>query len=139
MLEALKDGVLFRPLEQTLAVDAVAVIRPQVSTTDLAAALTRVTLHEGKGYNFDFDFFRSDRLVCTEVVYRAFDGLGGIEFALHERAGRPTLSAEDLLDLALDHRGLEPVAVCGSPGCKGRVATGDEARALIQESYQRVP
>ncbi|MEN8162663.1 MAG: YiiX/YebB-like N1pC/P60 family cysteine hydrolase [Acidobacteriota bacterium] len=135
VLEALKDGVLYRPLEQTLAVDVVAVIRPQLEVADITTALARVSVHEGKGYNFDFDFFRSDRLVCTEVVYRAFDGLGGIEIPLKERSGRPTLAAEDLLDLALAGRGFEAIAICGAAGCPDRVATGAEAHHLIAESY----
>jgi len=136
VLEALKDGVLFRPLEQTLEVDAVAVIRPLLEERDLATGLARAAQHEGKGYNFDFDFFRADRLVCTEVVYRAFDGLGTIDLELRQRSGRPTLSAEDLLDLALDGRGFAPVAVCGTPGCPARVAHGAEARELIAGSYR---
>lgn len=135
VLEALKDGVQYRPLEQTLAVDVVAVIRPQLEAGNIARALARVSVHEGKGYNFDFDFFRSDRLVCTEVVYRAFDGLGGIEIPLQERSGRPTLSAEDLLDLALAGNGFDPIAICGVAGCPDRVATGAEAHHLIAESY----
>ncbi len=135
VLEALKDGVLFRPLQQTLAVDVVAVIRPQLEFADIATALARVSVHEGKGYNFDFDFFRSDRLVCTEVVYRAFDGIGGIEIPLQERSGRPTLSAEDLLDLALAGNGFDPIAICGVAGCTDRVATGAEAHQLIAASY----
>ena len=79
VLEALKDGVLYRPLDETLAVDAVAVIRPLVDDAFVAQALMRAAVHEGKLYNFDFDFFRSDRLVCTEVVYRAYDGVGPIK------------------------------------------------------------
>jgi hypothetical protein len=59
--------------------------------------LGRAASHEGKGYNFDFDFLRSDRLVCTELVYRAFDGIGNVTIPLSERAGRPKLFAEDLL------------------------------------------
>ncbi len=86
VLEALKDGVHFRPLESTLAVDAAAVIRPRLAEREIAEALARAALHEGKGYNFDFDFFRSDRLVCTEVVYRAFDGVGDVTIPLSERA-----------------------------------------------------
>ncbi len=134
VLEALKDGVLFRPLEQTLAVDAVAVIRPQLNRAQLAQGLARAAKHEGKLYNFDFDFFRSDRLVCTEVVYRAFDGLGPIEIPLQERSGRPTLSAEDLLDLALAGDGFEPVAVFGGPSCHDRLVEGGEARQAISKS-----
>ncbi len=135
VLEALKDGVLYRPLETTLAVDAVAVIRPRLDPADIARALERVSQHEGKLYNFDFDFFRSDRLVCTEVVYRAYDGIGAVEIPVRERSGRPTISAEDLLDLAVASRGFEPVAVCGGPTCPDRLVDGEQAReAILREN-----
>jgi len=139
VLEALKDGVLFRPLEQTLAVDAVAVIRPQLDQADLARGLSRIAEHEGKLYNFDFDFFRSDRLVCTEVVYRAFDGLGPIRIPLQDRSGRPTLSAEDLLDLAFAGLGFEPVAVYGGPSCPDSLVEGEEARDAISPANRVSP
>jgi hypothetical protein len=136
VLEALKDGVLFRPLDQTLAVDAVAVIRPQLREADLARAIERAAEHEGKLYDFDFDFFRSDRLVCTEVIYRAYDGIGAMHLSLTERSGRPTLSAEDLLDLAVDDRGFRPVAVCGAPTCPEGIIEGEDAREAIRRSYR---
>jgi len=132
VLEALKDGVLFRPLEQTLAVDAVAVIRPQLDPAVVAIGLARAAEHEGKLYNFDFDFFRSDRLVCTEVVYRAYDGLGPIAIQLRVRSGRPTLSAEDLLDLAVAGRGFDPVAVFGGPSCPDALVEGEAAREAMR-------
>ena len=136
VLEALKDGVLFRPLEETLAVDAVAVIRPQLDEAELAQAITRAADHEGKLYDFDFDFFRSDRLVCTEVIYRAYDGLGPMRLPLTERSGRPTLSAEDLLDLAVDGQGFDPIAICGAPTCPESLIEGDGARGAILRSYR---
>ncbi len=136
MLEAQKDGVLFRPLLHTLAVDAVAVIRPRLSTEQIARAVERAVAHEGKMYNFDFDFFRSDRLVCTEVIYRAYDGLGGLEIPLRERSGRPTLSAEDLLDLAVDGRGFDTVAVYGQAASGGRLVVGEAAAKALAASYR---
>ena len=136
VLEALKDGVLFRALESTLAVDAVAVIRPSLEPAEIAVAIGRAIEHEGKGYNFDFDFFRSDHLVCTEVIYRAFDGVGEIDIPLHERADRPTLSAEDLLDLALDARGFTPVAVAGLPVSSGNLVVGPDSAATIATTYR---
>ena len=139
VLEALKDGVLFRSLEETLAVDAVAVIRPQLDQADLARGIARVIEHEGKLYNFDFDFFRSDRLVCTEVVYRAFDGLGPVRIPLQERSGRPTLSAEDLLDLAWAGSGFDPVAVFGGPTCPDRLVEGEQARDAIGATNRQSP
>ncbi|MCG8457839.1 MAG: hypothetical protein MI919_16305 [Holophagales bacterium] len=137
VLEALADGVRFRPLEQTLAVDAVALIRPRLSEAGIADALGRATRHAGKGYNFDFDFFRSDRLVCTEVIYRAFDGVEGLELPLGERAGRPTLSAEDLLDLALDTPTFELVALFGAPEAPTTLLEGPEAREPLERSYRQ--
>ncbi|MBX2883699.1 MAG: hypothetical protein KTR32_27350, partial [Granulosicoccus sp.] len=113
VLEALKDGVLFRPLRETLSVDYVVVLRPELSTAAIRTAIERVICHEGKLYNFDFDFFNAERLVCTEVIYRAFDGLEGLVFPLTDRANRKTLSAEDLLDYALDSGRLKPLLIFG--------------------------
>ena len=136
VLEARKDGVLFRDLDDTLAVDAVAVIRPRLKAAQVAQALAEAVTHEGKLYNFDFDFFRADRLVCTEVVYRAYDGVGGLRFKLTHRGGRPTLSAEDLLDMAVDGRDFEPVAVFGCPGCERSLITGPSAADVLAASYR---
>jgi len=136
ILEALKDGVRFRSLDTTLSVDAVAVIRPLLEPREIAEGLSRAIRHEGKLYNFDFDFFRSDRLVCSEVVYRGFDGVGGVELQLTERSGRPTLSAEDLLDAALEGRFFHPVAVFGAPDCQARLVVGEAAREALAASYR---
>lgn len=137
VLEAQKDGVRFRRLERTLDVDAVAVIRPHLTGAEIARAIEQAVAHEGKLYNFDFDFFRSDRLVCTEVVYRAFDGIGPMEFPLTERAGRPTLSAEDLLDLAFDSDRFDVVAICDVRPSSPGLLVGDDAREPLRRSYRR--
>lgn len=134
VLEAKKDGVLFRPLTETLSVDAVAVLRPKLERSQIAAALAQAIAHEGKLYDFEFDFFRSDRLVCTEVVYRGYHGVGGIEFQLSRRAGRPTLAAEDLLSMALNGCGFEPVAVFGTPDCPDSLRCGAEAAEILGQS-----
>ncbi len=136
VLEARKDGVRLRPLDETLTVDAVAIIRPKLSGREIAEALARVLEHEGKLYNFDFDFFRADKLVCTEVVYRAYDGVASMSIDLRERAGRPTLAAEDLLDMAIDGRGFEPIAVFGAENCPEKLVTGAEVHRVLAESYR---
>jgi hypothetical protein len=134
VLEARKDGVLLRALDDTLRVDAVAVIRPRIAPDMLAQALSRALAHEGKLYDFEFDFFRSDRLVCSEVVYRGFHGVGGLEFTLTRRAGRPTFSSEDLLRMALEDRGYEVVAVFGAPACENSIVLHNEARRALQQT-----
>ena len=134
--EALKDGVLFRPLESTLAVDGFVVLRPTISQEGIRNAIQRIIVHEGKKYNFDFDFFRSDRLVCTELMYRAYDGIEHMNIKLKERAGRPTLSAEDLCDLALDTDMFTPIAIFGVDGADGLVVERQEVVELLKISYQ---
>lgn len=136
VLEARKDGVLLRELTDTLAVDAFTIIRPRIQPHDLGRALARALEHEGKLYNFDFDFFTDDRLVCTEVVYRAYEAVGNISFPLTRRAGRVTLSAEDILRLAIGAGCFEVVAVFGTPGTGDRLVTGIPAQDALKLSME---
>lgn len=112
-LEAKKDGVLFRPLEETLAVDAFMVLRPKLSAAERGAALERAISHEGKLYDFVFDFRKADRLACTEVIYRGYHGIGRVKFELREHAGRLCISAEDLIEQALESDYFEKIADFG--------------------------
>jgi len=138
-LEALRDGVLFRELSSTLSVDAFVVVRVQASPGAIRSAIERVVKHEGKMYNFDFDFFTSDRLVCTEVVYRAYDGVEGFHLPLIERAGRHTLTAEDILDLAIDTDMFNIIATFGYPHENPVFSYGDEAQKVVEASYRSAP
>ena len=108
-IEALKDGVHLRTLASPLGADSIVVIRPNFSQDHLADALDRVLQHTGKPYDFDFDFTRADRMVCTEVIYRAYDGIADLRFHLTKRAGRMTLSAMDLIHMALEKHHFELV------------------------------
>jgi len=137
VLEARKDGVLFRPLHDTLSVDAFVVLRPNLDTEMIEQAIERAFMHEGKMYNFDFDFFNSDRVVCTELVYRSYDGLEDLQIPLSERAGRKILSAENLLDFALDSNTFTPVAIFGVEGCRDAVMFGDTVRDALVASYRQ--
>lgn len=137
VLEAKKDGVLLRAIEETLAVDAVTILRPRLEPAEVACGIARALEHEGKLYDFNFDFFRTDRLVCTGVIYRAYHGLGDMRFTLKSRAGRPTLSCEDVLDMALDGSAFEVVGVYGTPSAANRLVVGSEARDALAASYRK--
>lgn len=112
-LEAKKDGVLVRPFEETLLVDAFMVIRPRLDNKQRAQALNRALMHEGKLYDFMFDFRMADRLACTEVIYRGYHGIGPITFELRKHKGKLCLSAEDLIAQALDSGHFEKVVEFG--------------------------
>ncbi len=131
VLEAMKDGVQLRTLESPFSSDSVVVLRPQLTGADISRALTRVLAHEGKHYDFDFDFRRSDRLVCTEVVYRAYDGIGGLHFPLIRRAGRPTLAGGDLIRHAIRHELFAPVAAF-APQLMTGIRQADDVIAVLR-------
>jgi len=133
VLEAMKDGVRIRSIDSPLHSDSIVVIRPQLSQEQIAEALCRGLFHEGKSYDFDFDFARSDRLVCTEVVYRAYDGLGLIQLDLTSRAGRATLSTGDLIVAALETPFFEPIMVY-SPAHAEVPLSGEAAEKVLREA-----
>ena len=130
-LEAKKDGVRFRPAEDTLAVDAFVVLRPPLEGAPLAAVVERGMRHEGKLFDFSFDFRNADRLACTEVVYRAYHGAGDLAFSLVETGGRLCLPAEELIAQALE-QGFRVVAACGLG--KNEIVTGTRAELALHGS-----
>src|SRR5690606_13014354 len=72
-IEAISEGVVFTTLEHSVGeADSVAVLRPRLTPPQIREVIARAFSHAGKPYDFDFDFFSADKLVCTEVVYRAF-------------------------------------------------------------------
>lgn len=136
VLESMKDGVRIRSLSNPFRSDAIAVIRPTLQPMQIAEAIGRGFQHTDKAYDFDFDFSRSDRLVCTEVVYRTYDNVAGIQFELTRRAGRLTLSAEDLLQMAVDDRSFRPIAVY-CPALGPTITQQEEARSALQKTIGR--
>ena len=133
ILEAKKDGVLLRDIDETLEVDAFLVLRPKLSATLVSQALDRARTHKGKLYDFIFDFSTSDRLVCTEVVYRGFHGIGEIDFTLEDVAGRFCLPAESLINQSISQGWMEVVAIYGVEG--NELKFGDAAKSVLRNSF----
>ncbi len=116
VIEAVSPRLVINPLASSLFGDHALAIRPQLTPNLLAAALREAFAHLGKPYDFEFDFNITHRIVCTELVYRAFHKKGGIEFSLVKRLGRFTLTGNDIVHSTLDclARGettLRPVAL----------------------------
>ncbi len=91
VIEAVSEGVVFSSLHHSLHADHVAVLRPRLSERQVAEAIVRAFRHHGKPYDFEFDFSTADKVVCTELVYRAYQGM--LDFELERVMGRPTLPA----------------------------------------------
>ncbi len=136
-LEAKKDGVKFRELSETLEVDAFLVLRSNLASAHIQEALARARTHAGKLYDFVFDFSKSDRLVCTEVVYRGYDGIAGVSFSLIRQSGRHCLPAEELIRQSLAEGWFSPRLCYGVEG--DDFFENDEAQAVIEKSLTLPP
>jgi hypothetical protein len=103
LIEAVAEGVKFSHLGTILDthVNRFLVLRPRLGGPDRGDALANAFRFLGDGYDFRFDFEDASQQVCTEVVYRAYSGRGGIDFSLTERMGRATLSADDIVNVHL--------------------------------------
>lgn len=133
VVEAKKDGVKLRALTETLGVDAFVILRPQLGQEQIAEAVRSALSHVGKRYDFVFDFRQSDRLACTEVIYRSYQAAAGVGFQLEEHAGRLCLPAESLMNQGVEMGIFEPVALYGVDGIK--VWLGAEVRERLAKSY----
>lgn len=96
VIESVSEGVVFTSLEHSVGeADAAAFLRPRLPPARLREAIARAFSHSGKPYDFEFDFFSTDKLVCTELVFRSYDG--DIEFPLVTIMGTKTLPAIELV------------------------------------------
>lgn len=128
VMEAISEGVVFNSLEEAAQKDYIAVFRPKFSPGEqeakIAGIIRRALKYHGRPYDFDFDFFTDDKLVCTELLYRAYHP--DINFLIQKeairkpdppvpgmirKAGRDTMPAGEVVKLALymlDHREPDP-------------------------------
>lgn len=99
IVEAMSEGVVFSSLEHSIGgADSAAVLRPNLSREEKIEAIARAFSHALKPYDFEFDFTTRDKLVCTEVVFRAYGGNEGpIRFPVKEILGRQTMPAIELV------------------------------------------
>lgn len=99
VLEAISEGVSFTTLEHSAAADSLVVLRPRLSKQEKAFALLRAYGYQGRPYDFDFDFQTDASLVCTELVYKAYEpaaGFKGIGMRSEEIVGRLAIPANSL-------------------------------------------
>ena len=133
IIEAISEGVIFSSLEHSIGgADSVAVLRPQLTPQQKQAAVARAFSHAGKPYDFEFDFSTTDKLVCTEVVYRCYSQELNLQDQLVTILGRKTLPAIRFVEKYRQEQGdakpdLKMVAFLDGDETTGRAAPKGEA------------
>ncbi len=94
VIEAVRKGVIIPPIEVSAHGDYVAALRPRLDRAAKLMAILAAYPHFGKPYDFDFDFATDNAVVCTELVFKAYEpraGKPGIRFPLENITGRTIL------------------------------------------------
>jgi hypothetical protein len=100
VIEAVGEGVIFASLEHSAAADSFAALRPRRSKLEKAKAILSAFHYIGRPYDFNFDFLTDDKLVCSELVYKAYEKSNdriGIEFPTVEILGRISMPANEIV------------------------------------------
>jgi len=100
LLEAISEGVSFTTLEHSAACDALAVLRPKLRPVEKARAIMRAFHYAGRPYDFNFDFSTDAELVCTELIYKAYEpanGFIGLKLPTVEMLGRQVAPANEFV------------------------------------------
>lgn len=88
-VDAQTYGVVLTTETKRMELDSVAVLRPRLPLSIKRQAIWRALNYLGKPYDFEFDFFSADKIVCSEVIYRAYGS--HLKFQLSKILGRMTL------------------------------------------------
>lgn len=100
VVEAISEGVSMTTLEHSAACDSLAVLRPRLSKPERALAILRAFHYQGRPYDFDFDFATDSELVCSELVFKAYEpsaGMKGLNLPLIEMLGRKLMPANEVV------------------------------------------
>lgn len=119
VIEAVSEGVVMSSLEEAAMADYIGVLRPRLTRVEKARAFVRAFANFGKPYDFDFDFLTDATLVCSELVYKAYQATRSegrsLAVPLVQVAGRTTLPPSEFikrwdLDYGTDREQFEFVA-----------------------------
>jgi hypothetical protein len=105
-IESTAEGVVFKALEETCAVDSVATLRPRLSKVAKAKAIARAFGFVGLPYDYRFDFATNDSFICSELVYKCFRSRQqehGLHLRLRLISGRPAMPTNDIAHSYAEH------------------------------------
>jgi hypothetical protein len=141
IIEAKRPGVILNSLESSGGGDSLGVLRAKnINRSDRFKIVTTAMTHLGKGYDYNFDFSTDNQLVCSELVYKAYQHIEGIQLELQDFNGRLLLSPNSLAEkfdseLGTDEAELEFVLFLDGNEKTEDVVTRDAE--AFRKSWQR--
>ncbi|MBR58373.1 MAG: hypothetical protein CMH54_10175 [Myxococcales bacterium] len=96
VIEAMRPGVILQSLNASARADSLAVLRPKVTKADRWQAILAALPHFGKPYNYQFDFRTETALVCSQLVYKAYEPVDDFRLEPRLNGGRLLLSPNEI-------------------------------------------
>ncbi|MDH3346305.1 MAG: YiiX/YebB-like N1pC/P60 family cysteine hydrolase, partial [Kiritimatiellaceae bacterium] len=103
VLESIRPGVIFQSLEKSAKCDYLGVVRPDLPQLEKFNALLAAFSHVQKPYDLNFDFTTDNVLVCSELIYKAFQGSGKLPLKPEVINGRLLLPPNRMVEQIADH------------------------------------
>ena len=126
VIEAMRPGVILQTFQASAGADSLAVLLPKVTKADRWQAVLAALPHFGKPYNYQFDFRTETALVCSQLVHKAYETIGGLQLEPKMSSGRLLLSPNQIAikyDQEMDQENAEMDLVLFLDGIEaGRVA-----------------
>ncbi len=104
--ESLRTGTTLSSLSHFLNIDDLGVLRSREPLTDdeMRETIILALRQIGKAYDFNFDVETTDKIVCSQLVYLAYDK---IKWPTESVVGRYTISPDNIAVKALDGGALK--------------------------------
>ncbi len=128
VMEAISDGVVFSSAEEAMCADYIAVMRPRLPRVEIAKALVTGFSYLGTPYDFNFDFWTEQELVCTEFVSKSYaegPGKKGLTFNMTVSMGKKVLRADNIVQKYVAERNTEDRQLDFAYFLMGREKAGD--------------
>lgn len=99
VIESKRPGVILMSLEDSANADSLGVLRVRnLTRSERFEIMTRALDNLGKPYDFNFDFVTDSSLVCSELVYKAYQNTNKLNLDLKEMNGRLIYSPNDFTE-----------------------------------------
>jgi hypothetical protein len=103
VMEAIRPGVIFQSLEKSAHCDYLGVVRPGLPQLEKFNALLAAFSNYQKPYDLNFDFMTDNELVCSELVYKAYQSCGRLPFSPKIINGRLLLPPNEMAAQIAEH------------------------------------
>ncbi|MGE4489429.1 MAG: YiiX/YebB-like N1pC/P60 family cysteine hydrolase [Kiritimatiellales bacterium] len=103
VIEAIRPGVIFQSLEKSAKCDYLGAVRPDLPQHEKFNALLAAFADYQKPYDLNFDFTTDNALVCSELVYKAYQSGGQLPLTPEIINGRLLLPPNEMVQQIADH------------------------------------